>query len=381
MEQVVSFRGNMNIKKLFGQIHLWIGVTIGLLFFVISLSGALYTWAPEISRIIYLQKVEPQDAPFVSVSTLKTTLDREFPEGDFRTALYKDKASTLEVLLFGQGTYYYAFLNPYTGALVHLQDMNKGWLNYLKFLHRNLMLGDLGRQIVHWVTLLFLVMMITGMVMWWPPNKDGRRQRLTIRWGASPKRLNYDLHDVLGFYATWISIFSVITGLFWGFEIVRDALRSTTGENAISYEIPASAEPELPATFDQFALIDSLMLVFRERYPTQSIRISNPHKETDPIQVDVMAPDLLVYNTDFHYFDRYTGKRLVGNFENGLHADASLFHTLHGLVYDIHFGTMLGLPGRLLVFFASLIAASLPISGLIIWAGKKKKSRVRYRNS
>nr|WKN39790.1 PepSY-associated TM helix domain-containing protein [Tunicatimonas sp. TK19036] len=362
----------MKFKKLVGKIHLWIGLMVGLPFFVIALSGALYTWAPEMAAFLYQQKVEPQKQDFVSVSDLKATLDREFPQGDFRTAFYRDETSAIEVLLFGQGTYYHAQFNPYTAALIHVQDMNKGGLNYLKFLHRNLMLGKIGQQIVHWITLLFLIMMITGLIIWWPAGKLGRKQRFTIKWGASPKRLTYDLHNVLGFYATWISIFSVITGLFWGFEIVDNTLRATTGENEMQYDIPASDTLNLQTATDQFVLMDSLVKEYRERYPSKFIRISNPHKKTDPINVVVIEPNLITYNTNHYYFNRYTGEPISGNFEYGLHAEASLFHTLHGLVYDIHFGTILGFPGRLLVFFASLIAASLPITGLLIYLNKKR---------
>jgi uncharacterized iron-regulated membrane protein len=371
-----SSRSNMKrmkIKFILSQVHLWIGLILGILFFIVAFSGAIYTWVPEMSAIVYKKKVEASDEPFVSVSELKKTMDREFPQGDFRTAFYRDQSSTLEVLLYGQGTYYLAQVNPYSGELVHLQDMNKGWLNYIKFIHRNLMLGDIGRQIVHWVTLLFLVMMITGVVLWWPVNKAGRKQRMTIKWGASLKKLNYDLHNVLGFYATWVSVFTVITGLFWGFEFVREALKTMTGENKIVYEIPESIEKEIRESFDQFELLDSLMLVFRERYPSQYVRISSPHDKTEAVRVVVIDPDMLAYNTNHFYFDRYSGKQIRGHFENGLHAEASMFHTLHGLVYDIHFGSILSFPGRLLVFFASLISASLPITGFIVWLGKRKK--------
>lgn len=369
----------MKIKKLLGQVHLWIGLSVGLLFFVVALSGALYTWEPEISRIIYHEGVEPSNEPFVSVSTLKNTLAREFPEGDFRTAFYQDKASTIEVLLYAPGTYYIAFMNPYTGELVHLQDMNKGWLNYIKFLHRNLMLGKVGQQIVHWVTLLSLIMLITGIVLWWPAKKKRRKQRLTIKWTASPKRLNYDLHNVLGFYATWIVIFSVITGLFWGFEVVRESLKSVTGENEIVYETPVSDEAKFSENNNQFAMLDSLVLDFRTKYPGKFVRISNPHKETDPINISLSGPASLVYNSDHYHYDRYTGQPISGKFHAGLHANASSFHTLHMLVYDVHFGTILGLPGRLMVFFSSLILASLPITGLIVWLGKRKKKSVRQQ--
>ncbi|MGN6343213.1 MAG: PepSY domain-containing protein [Ginsengibacter sp.] len=41
--------------------------------------------------------------------------------------------------------------------------------------------------------------------------------------------------------------------------------------------------------------------------------------------------------------------------------------------YDVHVGTVLGLAGKVLAFFASLIAASLPVTGFYIWCGKKHK--------
>lgn len=363
----------MKVKSFLGKIHLWIGMILGLLFFIVSFSGALYTWEPEISRIIYHEAVEPQEAPMVSVSDLKATLNREFPSGDFRTALFRDKATALQVLLYGNGTYYHANLDPYSGELLHLQDMRAGWLNYLKFLHRNLMLGDVGRKIVHWVTFLFLVMIITGLVLWWPSSKRDRKNRLKIKWNASPKKLHYDLHNVLGFYATWIVTFCILTGIFWGFEIVRDSLKSITGENELAYDKPLSLNGNVSDTFDQFALLDSLAVAMRQKFPGKSIRISNPHQDTEPIRIAVLQPQPLVSNTDHYYFDRYSGRPIDGHFEVDIHKKTSPYHKLNGLVYDIHFGTILGLPGRLLVFFASLIAASLPITGFLVWFGKRKK--------
>ena len=212
------------------------------------------------------------------------------------------------------------------------------------------------------------------MVLWWPVNKKGRKQRLTIKWGVSPQKLNYDLHNVLGFYASWILIFSVITGLFWGFEVVRNSLKAVTGETEIVYDKPLSAVMPDTEKTDPFPLMDSIMVDFRQRYPGKNIRVSNPHQPDEPINVSVIDPSTAGYLTDHYHLDRYTGQVLSGHFENGPHAEASTFHTLHALVYDVHFGTVWGLPGRLLVFFASLIAASLPITGFIVWWNRRKSN-------
>lgn len=145
------------MKHWIRKIHLWIGLPLGFLFFIISLSGALYSWAPEIATIIYKENVKSRDMPFVSVEKLTETIERELPNTDFRTVYYRGPSRVIQVLLYAPGTYYHANINPYTGELIHTQDMNKGWLNTLKFLHRNLLLGDTGREIVHWGTLCSLL--------------------------------------------------------------------------------------------------------------------------------------------------------------------------------------------------------------------------------
>jgi len=48
--------------------------------------------------------------------------------------------------------------------------------------------------------------------------------------------------------------------------------------------------------------------------------------------------------------------------------------------YDIHTGAILGLPGKLLAFFVSLICASLPVTGFIICL-KKKGNQKKQKQS
>ncbi len=363
----------MTFKKLTGQVHLWVGLIVGILFFIIALSGAILVWQPELRYFLFHQGVEAQDKDFVLPSDLKETIDREFPQGDYRTAFFREPDKTCEVLLYGQGTHYIAQLDPYTAELIHIENMRTGFLSFMVGLHRNLLLKEFGREVVHWVTLLFLIMLITGLFIWWPSSRKERKGRFLIKWGASPKKLNYDLHNVFGFYATWIAIFIVITGLFWGFDLVKNGLKAVTGETGVTYEQPKSDTLQMHLDVNQFDLMDSITLVMRKRFPEKTIRISNPHGKQDIIRVTINDPDMLVFTSLHYYYDRYTGEEITGHFMHGPGDETSTYERLHGMVYDIHFGTIAGLPGRLLAFFASLIAASLPITGFIYWWGRRKK--------
>lgn len=361
-----------SFKNIVRKVHLILGLAIGLLFFVIALSGAIYTWEPEFSTLLYKQRVPAQDISFVTVSALKAKMAEEFPEGDFRGVLFQGKERTANVLLYVPGSYYYAFMDPYSGELVHLQDMKMGWLNTLKLLHRNLLLGDVGKKIVHWVTLLSLFMVISGLLLWWPHRKSRRTYHFTIRWKARRVQLNYDLHNVLGFYASWVAVFSILTGIFWGFAPFQNVLKMAAGEDEISYEVPISDVSKRTENHDLTIKVDSLAYAFQQIHTDRPLRVNFPHNATEAIRIAVVDPGHRVVQTDLYHFDQYTGQQLHGNFEGGLHNNASAFKTLNNLVYDIHLGSIGGFLGRLLVCITSLILASLPITGFIIWLSKRK---------
>ena len=84
------------------------------------------------------------------------------------------------------------------------------------------------------------------------------------------------------------------------------------------------------------------------------------------------------YNADYFHYDQYTGKSLktVGSWDSKF-KDAKLADKIARMNYDIHVGAVLGLPGKILAFFASLIAASLPVTGFVIWWGRRKKSKAK----
>jgi len=45
--------------------------------------------------------------------------------------------------------------------------------------------------------------------------------------------------------------------------------------------------------------------------------------------------------------------------------------------YDIHVGSIFGLPTKIIAFIVSLLCASLPVTGFMIWYGRNKKKKVK----
>ncbi len=219
----------MTFKKLILQIHLWLGLATGLVVFIMGLTGAIYCFQPELSRLItqpYL-KVHAQERPFLPVSEYKRIAEAQLPGKKPTRILIKGPETAVIVQFSGKKPKpfsYAVFLDPYTGEVLKTRDMNSEFFRWILNGHMYLWLPQpVGKAVTGASTLIFLVMVISGIVLWWPRNKARKKSSFKVKWSASPKRLNYDLHNVFGFYASWILIFTILTGLYWSYEFTSKA--------------------------------------------------------------------------------------------------------------------------------------------------------------
>jgi uncharacterized iron-regulated membrane protein len=231
-------------------------------------------------------------------------------------------------------------------------------------------------------TLIFVMMLITGIILWWPKNKSAAKQRFSIKWSARWRRKNYDLHNVLGFYACWIAIFLAITGLVWGFQWFANSFYWATsgGKSIVEYKESFSDTTNMVSIF-QTPVED---LVWRkisaENQEAEVIEIHLAEDHRSPI-IGSSNPDRMTYwQTDNHYYDQYTMKEIpVQHLYGAYPGNLSVADKIRRMNYDIHVGAVLGLPGKFLAFFASLICASLPVTGFMIWWGRKNKSKSKQK--
>jgi len=98
--------------------------------------------------------------------------------------------------------------------------------------------------------------------------------------------------------------------------------------------------------------------------------------ETDPSVIAGANPDAGTYwQNDNRYFDQYTLQEIPVTLTYGWLKDSKTADKIARMNYDIHVGAVLGLPGKIMAFFASLLAATLPLTGFYIWWGRKYKGK------
>ena len=368
----------MTAKKLIGRIHLWLGLASGLVVLFLGITGCILAFEIEIRTITEPEQFAAvENKLYLPPSVFKTEAEKHFGGMKINSLEYSSKGRSIIASCYDEQNYQLAMLNPYSGEVMKVKNMNDDFFRIVLNGHYYLWLPpSIGQPVLASATLVFLVMMITGMVLWWPKNKAARKQRFSIKWNARWRRVNYDLHNVFGFYMSWIAIFLAVTGLVMGFEWFAKSVYWVTsaGKTMPAHEHPVSDTLARSSTAD---VADRLWArIMPAKKDKESIAIYFPVTPTDPLEIGVNHRPGTYYNMDFYHFDQYTGVELpaTGTYA-GTFRDASVADKIKRMNYDIHVGAILGLPGKILAFGASLIAASLPVTGFYIWWGRRKKNK------
>ena len=382
----------MTLKKLIGQLHLYLGLTSGIIVFIISVTGCILAFEQEIKSVTQPYKYTGQpnkgEDKILPPSALAAKAQEMLPGKKANGVLYNNvEGRNAEVGFYNADPeyYYVVYINPYSGKVAKVWSEDGDFFHFILHGHYYLWLPEtIGQPVVASATLVFLVMVISGLVLWWPKNKAASRQRFSIKWNASWRRKNYDLHNVMGFYVLALGLVFAVTGLVWGFQWFAQSVYTVTGGNGSDdYYNPASDTTAVSLVNSPSGAADQAWIQLRKEYPVaEEINISIPTLPGESIFSYVNFRTGTYYKVDYNYFDQYTLKKIKAKGPySGKYAEADLAQTLRRMNYDIHVGAILGLPGKILAFCASLICASLPITGFLIWWGRRKKENKNSRKA
>lgn len=370
---------NKKLRKLFRYVHLIIGLVAGAVVFVEAVTGALWVFNEEITAMTD-PPVAVEHAPGterLSPTQVREVAGAAVPGKAIHGVLYPAEGGPIEVIYYeAEPEFYYSvFLDPVTGEVLDREDHLEGFFAFILDGHLNLWLPPaIGEKVVTYATLLFLISIITGIVLWWPKNKKGRKQRFRFDWKSTTRwrRKNFDLHTVIGFYVSALALIFVLTGLIiglnWFYKLVY---YSTGGDKLTEFVIPENTS----LTGNNASRIDELPALLAELYPTaRDYEIHYPYADSVSIYVEVSYKDGVYYDADYVFFDQYTLEQVETPSVYGRYDEASVQDHAVRMSYDIHVGAIGGFPTKVLAFLASLLIATLPVTGVIIYAGRKRKT-------
>ncbi len=374
---------NGNFKNAIRTIHLWLGLGSGIIVFIIAITGCLYAFQEEIQNITEEYRfVEKQNAPYLLPSELQEIAKKELPGKSLHAIKYNEKHKAAEAIFYHyEPSYYYTvYLNPYTGKVLEVANMNEGFFRFILDGHFYLWLPhEIGQIVVATATLIFLFIIISGFILWLPNKVKGSKKRFWFQWkkGMKWKRKNFDLHNITGFYVLSIASIFAITGLVWGFPWFAFCYYTAIGgEKSMIYEDPLSVKNKTIDITKVEKPLDKTWAIMQKEYPdAKSSEVHPPESDSTSIAANANPESGTYWKIDYRYYDQYTLKEKKVTHIYGRYPEAKVADKILRMNYDIHTGAVLGLPGKIFAFLISLLIASLPVTGFLIWWGRRNKTK------
>ena len=381
------------MRKIFRNIHLWLSVPFGILITLICFSGAALVFEKEVMELChrelyFVKKVEAAPLPMeqlmtkvaatlpdsVSVTGVNISSD---PERAYQVTLSKPRRASM-------------YVDQYTGEITGKYE-RAPFFNFMFRMHRwvlDSMQQDggifWGKMIVGTSTLMFVFVLISGVVVWWPRTRKALKNSLKIVANKGWRRFWYDLHVAGGMYALVFLLAMALTGLTWSFQWYRTGFYKTFGvevqpsmghgnaaANATAKGGKRDGKPE--GREGRGAHRYSPYTNWQQVY--EQLAEANP----DYKQISVSDGSASVAVPRFgnqRGTDRYKFNPRNGEItETTLYKDLDNSGKIRGWIYSVHVGSWGGMLTRILTFVAALIGASLPLTGYYLWIRKKIKRR------
>jgi uncharacterized iron-regulated membrane protein len=211
------------LRRAIFQAHLWSGLILALYAVVIGLTGSALIFKGEIDRAIHPSLYHIMPVPRqLTLDQAVCKIQSTHPAWVGFALLNVDNREQATDLLMRPATgastpnYRVVSFNPYTGEVLLDRLRYAGILGFLSNLHVYLLSGEQGLLVSGWMAIALLLLCISGLILWWPGVQrwvSALRLKSTGNW----RRLNWDLHTVVGFWSSAAFLLVILTGIDFAF--------------------------------------------------------------------------------------------------------------------------------------------------------------------
>lgn len=365
------------LRRSLRPLHRWVGLTAGLVVMWMALTGTFLVFRKqmEVALAPDLLTVAACDIR-VPVDTLTASAAKAYPKGKLdyvRIRTGKEGAERIPAAAIRFTDEMFVYMNPCTGEVLGQRHRWGGPFGFLEQLHRFRFMPH-GNLIVGTSAIcLGLILVIGGLVLWWPGTLRGAWRALVLRaprpGGVAAKDIA--LHRTVGPYAALIVLFSVLTGLPQSFDWYRVAVYRVTGSSAPE-GLPASHETT-PGT-PRLSMEAIWQKVQATAPPLKEALMHYARHPDDPIEIYTIDKDAPHPNArTLMVLDAYTGETLSFT----PYSQSSLGHRLYFWMLSAHMGYVGGWVGQALLLFGALCIPLLGYTGIRSWLRRAERDPSR----
>lgn len=398
--------------------HFYAGMFVIPFMLVLATTGIIYLFKPQLDGLMYHHQMFVQPTgTMLSYTQQLDVAKNAYPEAvisKFTPSITPNRSAEVS-LTTSEPRNLLVFVNPYTGKVLGARDEDRNLQAYARKVHGELMIGKVGDTLVELAACWGLVLLITGLYLWFPREKFSIFGTLIPRlWSKSQRIFWRDLHAVPGFYSALLIGFLILTGLpwsgFWGgtfaqvwnhfpaqmeAQIPKSTLLTGTlnqnGEQVVPWAVEKLPMPlsststnkphhgvssaEANVTSEGFSArfgenLDSVITLAQSKGVLPGFNVSFPKDKTGVYTVSA-SPNDPRQEVTLH-IDQYSSEVLADvRWQN-----YSLVPKLVEMGIAIHMGKFFGLGNQLLMLFACLSVIVLCVSGVVMWWRRRPSGRI-----
>ncbi len=385
-------------KNIWFKLHLILGLSAGFILLIVGFTGAMLSFEKEILNAINQDtyKVIVQEQGKLSTKELLEKFQEQKPQSKINSITFSssnDESSMINVAGSGEnarrGVTYY--VNPYTAEI--LPEINgQKFFKTIENIHRRLLLDDFGKQVVGISVILLLILMFSGIYIYYPRLKKSFLSSLALNFQSKGRFFLANIHSAIGMWVIPFYLVASLTGLYWSYEWFADSLHKITGvEKTKRPQMPNPQEQNKPQgdklkepknemntqqitekiSFDDISLsVDTFNSLVDNKYLTATLKV--PQKGT------IYSFSYIPFNAS-HERARNSIEFDLKTKEVSKHdkfEDKSLVQQLMGSIFALHTGEYFGIIGKIGMFLASLMMPLFAITGLMMYIKRKKKKNI-----
>jgi len=379
------------LRTVFVKLHLYIGLTFGLLFVLLGLTGTAIAWRDELDTWLNPDLLQASSAARIpvgaaTVEALTATLMTDPRYGKPNLLMLPAHEHGVFIAYYpikgpeaGPGRSRQVMIDPITLAVkgerlwgvpgVSRQQL----LSTLFHLHRYLLAGDTGKTVAGVAGMLLLIVVLLGMVLWLPKlTARAMKQSVRIAHGGSWSRFTYTLHRAGGIFVAPVLATIAFSGWYlnlpkWVTPLISSVMTVSANEKPHSATPAAGAHAITPA---------QAMTAAQRAYPAALVtRIGLPRKPGDVYEVRLRQPGEVRADSGATrlWIDAYTGQRL--GVRDPLAADVPSGDTFINWLFPLHTGEAFGTPGRVFITVFGLVPLVFALTGVLIWWKRRSGHR------
>jgi uncharacterized iron-regulated membrane protein len=357
------------MKRLWIQVHLWLGLTLGVLGIFIGITGSILVYDNEIDAWLCPRRHVVSGTQAAQPYGEYVKRAAQALEGRARPLSVRlPEADGMPVVVLARardgGAFTRLYLDPPTGKVLDAVP-GGGFIGWVHAFHENLTLREyMGREIVGLAGFAMLISSLSGICLWWPA-----RGRFREALGARPGfRLSRNLHYLFGSYGALVLAMLSFTGIWLAYA---DAGRAVV--SAFSPVAPRNIQAPEAAKGGKPVALEDAVRIAQALYPGAPVAgfgLPAGPRGAYRVSLNIGGSTAPVSNASV-FIDPRSGKVLRNN-GPATRSRGDNFLILQRL---LHGGDALGPVGRGLIFVAGLLPALFVTTGTMMWL--KKRGTIR----